>query len=324
MIDDGCDPRAFAEWMQLLADATRLRLLRLLSRQELGVGQLCQVLRLPQSTVSRHLKMLAEQQWVGSRRNGTQRLYRMHAGQLHPAARRLWQLAREHSDGWPVVRQDELRLARLQRDRQVDAQAFFAGAAARWDRLRQQLYGQSFTTEALLALLPADWVVADLGCGTGHAAAALADHVGRVVGVDSSPAMLRAARKRLAGRDNVELIRADLNALPLADASCQAALLLLVLTYLPEVQPALTEARRIIAPGGKLVIVDLLAHDRDDFRRQMRQQHMGFDPQQIRQWLARIGLSRVTCSAIAPQANASAPALFLATAVRPNDKEMHT
>ena len=91
--------------MESLADRTRLRLMRILERNELGVIELCEVLQLPQSTVSRHLKLLSDQDWIHHRRSGTTRLYRMILEELDPAARKLWLLAREQTDEWPTVRQ---------------------------------------------------------------------------------------------------------------------------------------------------------------------------------------------------------------------------
>ena len=178
-----------------LADPTRLRLLHLVERTELGVAELCEVLRLPQSTVSRHLKVLADSGFVAGRADGTSRLYRL--ADLDPGARRLWRAAREQAQGWAALEQDELRLARRLAERRDCAERFFAGAAGDWERLRVELYGGGFLLEALLALLPRELVVADLGCGTGDLAARLGRHVRRVDAVDRSAAMLRAARRRV-------------------------------------------------------------------------------------------------------------------------------
>lgn len=313
MIQSSPHPQALVGWMESLADRTRLRLLRLLERHELGVVELCDILQLPQSTVSRHLKMLGGQGWVHSRRHGTTHLYRTVLEELDPAARKLWLLAREQIANWSAVGQDELRLARRLRQRQTRTQAFFAGAAGKWDKLRRDLYGESFSVSAMLALLPRDCVIADLGCGTGQLTAMLADHVGRVIGIDNSPAMLKSARKRLADRDTIELLRADLSQLPLNDASCDAAMLVLVLTYIPEVAPVLRESRRILKPSGKLVLVDLLPHDREDFRRQMGQSHLGFAPAELARALSDAGFSDVRLGHLPPQPQAKGPALFLAT-----------
>jgi ArsR family transcriptional regulator len=309
-------PTALLGRMASLADATRLRLLRLLERHELGVVELCDVLQLPQSTVSRHLKVLGDQGWAMSRRQGTTRLYRMILDELDPAARRLWLLTREQTEGWATVQQDALRLARHLRQRQEESQAFFAGAAAEWDKLRGELYGNDFTTAALLSLLPRDLVVADLGCGTGQAIAQLAPNVKQVIGVDNSAAMLKAAKKRCGELFNVDLRRGDLEALPIDDALCDGALLLLALTYVTDPAIVLREMSRILKKGGRAVIVDLLPHDRDDFRRQMNQQASGFDPKPFTTQLTAAGFTSIQFTPLPPKPDAKGPALFLATALK--------
>src|SRR4051812_413417 len=218
-------PDVLLGWMTSLADATRLRLLRLLERHELGVVELCDVLQMPQSTVSRHLKVLADERWVRSRRQGTAHLYGMILDELTTPQRKLWLLTREQTDAWPAAQQDQMRLTRVLKQRATDGETFFAGAASQWDKLRRELYGEAFTTAALLALLPRDLVVADLGCGTGQVAAMLAPNVKRVIGVDVSAAMLKAARKRKSEMENVDLRRGPVESLPLDDASVDAALM---------------------------------------------------------------------------------------------------
>lgn len=310
-------PAALLSRMGGLADPTRLRLLHLLERHELGVAELVEVLRLPQSSISRHLKVLGDQGWVRSRGRGTANLYRMSRSELDAGARRLWALAREESSGWATLRQDALRLARRLQDRSRDARQFFAGAAGQWDRMRAELYGTAFTLEAVLALLPASWVVADLGCGTGTLVAALAPHLQRVIGVDQSAAMLKAARRRAAGMDNVELHQADLESLPLPEASCDAALLVLALSYVSEPGLVLAEMARVLRPGGKAVLVDLLPHDREEFRDRMGQQCLGFDTGALAGRLGEAGLGGVCFRDLPPEPQSSGPALFVAVATRP-------
>ncbi len=315
-------PTPLLSLMESLADPTRLRLLRVLERQELGVAELMQVLQLPQSTVSRHLKVLADRGWVRSRSQGTTNLYGMAPGNGDGTARKLWLLTREKTEEWATVHQDQLRLGRCLSRRQGSSQAFFAGAASRWDRLREEMYGRAFALPGLLALLPADWTVADLGCGTGWAAAALAPHLARVIGVDLSPAMLKAAARRTQGLPNVELRKGGLQALPIDASSCDGALLFLVLAYVAEPAPVIREMVRILKPGGRAVIIDLLRHDREDFRRQMGQQHPGFEATDLKRLLAEAGLDAVRCLELPPEPEAKGPALVLATATRPRSSSL--
>jgi ArsR family transcriptional regulator len=273
------------------------------------------VLQLPQSTVSRHLKLLADQGFVTSRSHGTANFYALRNGELPQAARRLWKLVREQTEGWATLRQDELRLESRLSGRE-SAQAFFARSAEGWDALRQELYGSAFSQAALAALLPREWVVADLACGTGALMAALLPHVRRVIGVDQSAAMLRAARRRLQGRPQAELRQGDLESLPLEDASCDAALLVLALTYVEQPARALAEAARILRPGGRLVVVDLLRHDREEFRRNLGQRHPGFEPAVLERLLREAGFTAARPSPLAPEAQAQGPALLLASGER--------
>jgi ArsR family transcriptional regulator len=235
-------------------------------------------------------------------------------GEQDPAARRLWLLSRDQTDAWPTARQDQLRLTRRLSRPSAPAEAFFAGAAGQWDRLREEAYGRAFTQTALLGLLPSDWIVADLGCGTGQAAAALSAHVARVVGVDQSAAMLKAARKRTAGLDNVELRSGRLEALPIDDRSCDGALLVLALTYVADAPAVVAEMARILRPGGRAVVVDLLRHDRDDFRRRMGQESFGFTPEELKSLLEAAGLEQAACRELPPEPGTKGPALLLGTA----------
>lgn len=316
MVKTADQPDALLKWMDSLADATRLRLLGILERHELGVSDLCDVVQMPQSTVSRHLKLLAGEGWITSRRHGTTNLYRMVLDELGPAQRKLWLLAREQTHDWATLEQDELRLIERLRQRRSDSRAFFAGAAGEWDKMREELYGSFVTRHAALALLPSHWVVADLGCGTGINTADVARFVGRVIGVDNSPAMLKAARRRTADLSNVELRQGELESVPLEDDVCDGALLVLVLTYVADPVAVVREMRRILKPGGKAVVVDLLRHDREDFRRQMGQVSMGFEGGELAKLLSEAGFERVECAALPPEARAKGPALLLATGIK--------
>ena len=309
-------PELFVAELATLADASRLRLLALLEREELCVGELAEVVQLPQPTVSRHLKALAAQGWVVSRSERTSNRYRFAGGELPAGAAALWEVARRETEAWAALAQDRLRLERLLAERRPSGRSFFAGAAAAWERLRRELYGDRFTEAALAALLPAHWTVADLACGSGSVAERLAGHVAKVVAVDNSPEMLAAARRRLAGRPNVELYQADLSLLPFAGEACDAALMLLALTHLDDPAAALGEMARILRPGGRAVVVDLLRHDREEFRRQLGQRWPGFAPGELTALLEDAGLADVRVQPLSPEPEAKGPALLLATASR--------
>lgn len=306
---------AVLAFMQSLSDPTRLRLLRLLEQQELGVAELCEVLQLPQSTVSRHLKTLADTAWVVSRRSSTNHLYRTLLDELDPPKRDLWLLARRQTQNWATAQQDELRLRRLLAARK-EGRAFFEGISAEWDDIRAEQYGASFDLAAAFALLPGDAVIADLGCGTGRTLRDLSPHVKQVIGVDASPQMLKAARKRLAGVKNVELRQGELAALPIETAACDAALCVLALSYVEDPAAVVREMARILKTGGRAVMVDLLPHDRDDFRRQMGQRHRGFANDHIERLLADAGLGEVSIRPLPPESEAKGPALFVAAGGR--------
>src|SRR5580765_7034904 len=188
-----------------LADATRSRMLLILERHELTVTELCAVLQLPQSTVSRHLKTLADTTWVTSRRDGTSRFYTLALDERDVHTRRLWALLREQIASTPGADQDARRLKGVLGRRQTKSEAFFASAAGQWDRLRRELFGGASALQALPALIDPSWTIGDLGCGTGETSAALAPFVTRTIAVDRSGEMLKAARQRLKDDANADV-----------------------------------------------------------------------------------------------------------------------
>src|SRR5204863_7413415 len=125
--------------------------------------------------------------------------------------------------------------------RRTKSQEFFSSSAGQWDRVRDDLFGDRFHLSALAAFADASWKVGDLGCGTGQVSAALSPFVERVIAVDSSAAMLQAAKKRLSGLDNVDLRRGELEALPIDGGRLDAATRMLVLHHVPEPQRAPAE-----------------------------------------------------------------------------------
>jgi ArsR family transcriptional regulator len=297
-----------------LADPTRARLLLALERHELTVGELCQVLQLPQSTVSRHLKTLADDGWVTSRADGPSRRYRMAA--LDAPLRRLWTAVRDQLRDTAAARQDAHRIEGVLAQRRTTSEAFFAGAAGQWDALRAELFGQGADLHALLGLLDDQWTVGDLGCGTGQLSEALAPFVRRVIAVDASRAMLAAARKRLQSAPNVELRAGTLESLPVPDGELNAAVLSLVLHYTVEPAVVLAEAARAVRPGGKLLIIDMLPHDREEYRARMGHVWLGFGREQLSEWLQEAGFDSVHHPALPADPAAKGPALFVASARR--------
>ncbi len=305
---------AILDHLSALADTTRSRLLLLLDRHELTVGELCAVVQLPQSTVSRHLKALADSGWVVARAEGTSNLYSMAKEGQDAPTRRLWQLVREQVGPTPAAVQDQRRLQAALADRRSKSQEFFSSSAGQWDRVREELFGGRFHLEALAALADPDWTIGDLGCGTGQFSAALAPFVARVVAVDGSAAMLQAAKRRLHAFENVDLRRGELESLPIDDGRLDAATVLLVLHHVPDPARALAEVARVVAPGGVLLVVDMLPHDRENYRTQMGHVWLGFADEQMRDLLRGAGFDRIRIVPLAPAADAKGPALFVARA----------
>ena len=301
-----------------LSDATRGRLLHVLERHELTVSELVAVVQLPQSTVSRHLRILADEGWVASRAEGTSRYYRL-AGELDPGAGRLWAVVRESLTESVEAGQDEERALDVLARRRTRSQEFFSTAAGQWDSVRAELFGARPELPALLALLDPAWVVGDLGCGTGQLAETVAPYVRRVVAVDESADMLAAARSRLAVAEErtgsrIELRRGRLEALPVEDGALDVAVLSLVLHYVPRPERALAEARRVLRPGGRVLVVDMAAHGRAEYRERMGHLWQGFDEAELGGWLEDAGFEAARHRQLPADPEARGPLLFVATA----------
>lgn len=301
--------------LSTLSEPARLRLLRVLETEELSVGELASVLQLPQSTVSRHLKHLAQAGWLVRRQERTATLYRLVLDELRPDARSLWAAVRNEVDRNPSADFDEdaRRVRAVLAQRMTDSATFFGRVAGEWDDVRQALFGSGFTQAALLGLLNPDWEIADLGCGTGNASEHLAPWVKRVVAVDRSEPMLEAARKRLDGVGNVEFVAGELDELPLGDASVDAAVCVLVLHHVEDPAAVLGEMRRVVRPGGAALVIDMAAHDRDEYRRSMGHRHLGFSDERIGELLREAGFDRAAVRHLRPNAKAMGPGLIAAT-----------
>jgi len=310
-------PPPILDRLSALGDEGRTRILALLDRSELTVTELASVLQLAQPTVSRHLKILASEGWVEARADGRNRHYRL-ASDLGEAARELWRIVRSEIGGEGVYAVDAERARGVLEQRRLRSAEFFASAAERWDEVRAKLYGPAIALAPLLGLLESDWVVADLGTGTGALAETLAPFAGRVIGVDRSEQMLAAAAHRLDGHINVELRRGELEALPIADREVDLSVLALVLHFVVEPPAVLREVRRTTKKGGRLLILDMRLHEGGPWSdEEMGHVWPGFEAERVERWLHDAGFQDVRVVHLPPDPRSSGPLLFLASATNP-------
>ncbi|HVX41568.1 MAG TPA: metalloregulator ArsR/SmtB family transcription factor [Gemmatimonadaceae bacterium] len=302
--------------LSALAEPTRGRILLLLDRHELTVGELCTILQLPQSTVSRHLKVLADDGWLVARGDGTSRFYKMVPTQLDDATRQLWSVVRAQLAAGPGAAQDMRRADSVLNKRRDKALLFFRNQADMWDAMRSEMIGERTDLLALLDLLDDSWTVGDLGCGVGHITEALAPCVARVIAVDESGPMLATAKQRLASHHNVELREGTVESLPIEDGTLDVAILFLVAHFVADPARAMREVRRVLKPCGRLLIVDLMSHDRVDYVIQLGHVWQGFDGEQVKQWLGDAGFERCRYRPLPADPDAKGPSLFVASARR--------
>jgi ArsR family transcriptional regulator len=300
--------------LTVLADPLRVRMLAVLEGRELTVSELCDTLQLPQSTVSRHLKTLADGDWVASRRDGTSRLYTFAGDGPADSARSLWQVVRAQVADTATAAQDERRIKEVLAKRRTRSEAFFSSSAGQWDRLRDDLFGPGSYLQAILGLIDPTLTVADVGCGTGQVSAALAPFVRRVIAVDASAEMLEAARLRLENHPNVELRHGTLERLPIDEHSVDAVVMALVLHHQPDPAAALAEVTRVLGADGRVLLVDMLPHDHDEYRQTMGHVWLGFGATQIARLCRAAGLDDPRVVELPPDPRAKGPSLFVATA----------
>jgi ArsR family transcriptional regulator len=296
------------------AEPVRLRMLRVLELEELSVGEVAQVVQLPQSTVSRHLKILLEAGWVTRRSEGTATLYRLVMDDLAPAARGIWASVRDGAAGSEAA-EDVTRLRAVLDERRADSVSYFGRVAGAWDDVRAELFGSRFTALSLMSLLDPRWVVADVGCGTGNAAELLSPCVREVVAIDQSGPMLEAAKKRMEHAANVTFATGSVQSLPLGDASVDAAVCVLVLHHVDDVVAALAELRRCLRRdlgGGAALIVDMVEHEREEFRRTMGHKRLGFTADAMDDAMRRAGFKTRTYRRLPAEPEARGPGLFVA------------
>lgn len=286
------DSRSAVLALKAAADPTRLRILALLASGELNVSDLTRILGQSQPRISRHLKLLAEAGLVDRVREGSW-VYCHLTDRAGPAdlARELVRLL----DGTDrTLERDRSRAEAIKAEREQEAQAFFREHAAEWDQIRSLHVAEAAVEAAIRdALGPKHFgLLVDLGTGTGRMLELLADRYGRGLGIDVNHAMLSYARSRLeAARLSIAQVRhGDIYNLAIDDGQADVVVMHQVLHFLSEPGRALAEAARILAPGGRLLIVDFAPHGLEFLRDRFKHERLGFSDAQIGQWLKEAGL----------------------------------
>lgn len=278
--------------LRAAAEPTRLRLLFLCARAELTVSELTEILGQSQPRVSRHLKLLCEAGLLDRVREGSWVFHRLsqspEGGRL---ARLLAGLVPEND---PFTALDLERLDRIKRARAAAAAEYFRVNAADWDRIRSLYIGEAEIERAVVDLVLREEVgsLLDIGTGTGRMLEVLGPRVDTALGIDLSREMLAVARTSLdrAGLTNCALRRGDMYRLPLPGASFDAVVIHQVLHYADRPAAAIAEAARVVAPGGRLVIVDFAPHALEFLRAEHAHRRLGFADDEIRDWCEAAGL----------------------------------
>jgi len=274
-------------WFKALADPTRLRILSLTLSRELNVQELMEVLSMGQSRVSRHLRILTDGGLLACRREG---LWAFYQAPADGAGRRFLDTVAPLLASEPLLDRDRERAAVLAAAGRGRSRKFFDALAPEWDRSKAELLGGSELEKEVLARLPDCAVAADLGCGTGSLLPGLAAKAAAVIGVDSSPRMLELARRACAASGaKVQLRLGELEHLPLREEEADAAVLNLVLHHLRLPVEGLREARRVLRPGGVLVLADLDRHQDPELAERFGDRWPGFAAGELEGWLAEAG-----------------------------------
>ena len=284
--------------LKALADPSRLRLTAILLRGEFTVQELTRILGTGQSRVSHHLKVLTEAGILSVKRQGTWSYYRV--GDDAPFFTAIRPAMEEELARLPERKRDLVAVAQVLEERRVRNLEFFDTHARQWDDLARTLLPVPEYREKLLSLMPEQSSVVEIGLGTGGLLPALTAKGCRVIGVDHSPAMLEEARCRLAHDrvSGVELRLGEMTHLPLSDAAVDAALVNMVLHHAADPPSVLAEIRRVIVPGGLIVLADLARHEREWVRERLADQWLGFEEAELKGWLTAAGFAGVHCERI--------------------------
>lgn len=278
--------------LKAAAEITRLRILAVLSQAELNVKEITFVLGQSQPRVSRHLKLMAEASLIDRHKEGNWVLFRLsESGQGAALAQALVGLLPGANR---ILHNDAARLEEVRKQRQDIASDYFKANASNWAKLRSLHVRETDVEQATLSAIGSAKIdtMVDLGTGTGRMLELLAPQSRQLVGIDSSREMLAFARANIErlGLKNVQLRHGDIYALSIADGFADLVCLHQVLHFLDDPQRAIQEARRIMAPGARLVIVDFAPHDLEELREDHAHRRLGFSDEQVSGFLARAGL----------------------------------
>ena len=281
--------------LKVFADATRVRLLALLEREELTVAELSAITRLAQPRVSTHLARLKEAGLVRDRRSGVSAYYRFDEEQLDAAQRALWHALKAGSDD-PLLRQDAERVAGVLASRAAE-QNWADTVAGDMERH----YSPGRTWEALarsaLPLLEAGDVL-DIASGDGVLAELVAPHANRYVCIDTSARVVAMASERLRRLPNVEVREGDMHALPFEAGSFDLVVLMHALTYADKPAQAVAEAARVLRPGGRLLLSSLARHEHRAAVEAYGHVNLGFTAKELRKFCEKAGLEVATAETV--------------------------
>lgn len=297
------DTQELVAALKAAAEPTRLRILLLLAAGELNVKDLTQILGQSQPRISRHLKLLCEAGLIERFREGSWVYF--HVSDRSEGGRLVRRLLDTVDARDPTLVRDGERADALKREREAAAQAYFRKHAADWDRIRTLYVSETAVEAAIRAALDGSpfKVFVDLGTGTGRMLELFAGRYQRGLGLDVNQSMLAYARSRLktAGLAHAEVRHGDVYDLALPDGVADGVVIHQVLHYLSEPALAVREAARIVAPGGRLLIVDFAPHEIESLREKHAHERLGFDERQVTAWLEEAGLTGVEVKSLAPE-----------------------
>ena len=304
--------------LKAAADQTRLRILLLLASGELNVKDFTRVLGQSQPRISRHIKLLGEAGLIERAREGSWMFCRLAEGASGDLARAIVG-AVDPADG--IYLRDRQRAEALRAEREGAAQSYFRSHAADWDRIRALHVSEAEVEAAMKAALGTTGgdLLIDLGTGTGRTLELFADSYARGVGIDVNPSMLAYARAKLAkdGLDHAQVRHGDIYNLSFADDVADTVIMHQVLHFLTDPARAIREAARVLAPGGRLLIVDFAPHALEFLREQFAHERLGFTTAQVKQWVGDAGLTLEQARDLAPPSGTDAGkltvSLWLAT-----------